>query len=446
MRRINAIAIVGLFLLVMPSMAAAAGSGLPSNSPPKASQITSRNYETPVPVTFYVNGFLDKGVFNFSVPPGSHSTLNITATYPWYEIPAIDRLIVIQYSLAPFPLSSSVPDWLSLTMPSSLATMANESSSSSILHIEIGGATQDGVRGSFALHALYTDPLTSTQVLEVIVFNITADSASSQSLPSTPLILSNNHPVISPLTTSSWALGAGLCDKSSTNPCGGVGIQWSSTTGVETTIESVPSFTESYTTYITLNAWFASGYLFQLVLAAPSSGSTWQESGWVLYPSGPACHFNTNTVTAGTLSWLMQIEYVGSPFNTWYFGDSQYSYQISSHCTLTSSTNLYSWNQEPFAFESFDTTGSNFNGLLMGVNPAFEYLYSGTWYNVPGAYVVNSNNANSWGNKVIGGGSSTPSVIGEGGHLQLSTLGTYELDLGYNLAYGTQTYGTRLMT
>jgi len=142
----------------------------------------------------------------------------------------------------------------------------------------------------------------------------------------------------------------------------------------------------------------------------------------------------------------MQIEYVGSPFNTWYFGDSQYSYQISSHCTLTSSTNLYSWNQEPFAFESFDTTGSNFNGLLMGVNPAFEYLYSGTWYNVPGAYVVNSNNANSWGNKVIGGGSSTPSVIGEGGHLQLSTLGTYELDLGYNLAYGTQTYGTRLMT
>ncbi len=87
---------------------------------------------------------------------------------------------------------------------------------------------------------------------------------------------------------------------------------------------------------------------------------------------------------------------------------------------------------------------------MMNANPVFNYLQGSTWYNPVGAYVVNSIDYISWGSYTIGGGTATPYAILEGGHLQCSTIGTYQLYLGYYAnsplyGCGTQTYATKLM-
>jgi len=63
--------------------------------------------------------------------------------------------------------------------------------------------------------------------------NITALSSASDTLPSQPITPMTGF--VSPSVYGpSWALGAGLCDKSNTNPCGGVGISWNTMSAFET--------------------------------------------------------------------------------------------------------------------------------------------------------------------------------------------------------------------
>ncbi len=277
---------------------------------------------TPVPLSFFINGQPDIGTFTVKSAAGSQFSLNVTATYPWATYAFATNSISIQYSVRAFPLAGVVPVWLGLSLAPSSLTLMRGSSSSTALVVAVAGAVSSGQRGSFSLNALYNDPVTKASVLHVMVINVTVDSTSGVALPST-IVHQEGSPNPDSLSAS-WALGAGLCDSSNTTPCGGTSISWGSQIGVSTTL-TVPSFTDSTTTYITLNGAPASGWIFQFVLLAPASGSTWQESLWVGNPQGQWCSYNTNTVSSGT-SWKMEILYVSSHGTTaWYAVDSQSS-------------------------------------------------------------------------------------------------------------------------
>lgn len=437
MRKVGVIASVGLLLLVTPFLALASSSSASSTS-------SSKNFMTPVSASFYINGFPDDGIYNFSVSPGSQVSLNVTATYPWAAFPSAGTF-TITYSLNPFPLSSAIPAWLEPFVSPPSSTLVRGIASSAVLQIGLGDMITDGGRGSFALHATYVDPISNRQIVHVIVINVTASSSPGPILVSR-VMAENSGPSVSP-STSSWALGAGLCDSSTTSSCSGGGISWKTVVGISTWLTVPTGFTDSSTTYITLNGIPApgGGWFFQMTLLAPSSGTTWQETVWVMGPNGYGCNFSPDSTTSGS-SWTMVILY-NSFYGIWYASDPNGSWQISSYCSVPSGSSFYSIDQEPFAFESYDLTYSHFTSLFLDATPVFQYEVSGTWYNPPGAYVVNANDASSWDGWAVGGGSATPSQVLEGGHLQCSSLNTYELNLGYytSVSCGTNTFGTKLM-
>jgi hypothetical protein len=210
-------------------------------------------------------------------------------------------------------------------------------------------------------------------------------------------------------------------------------------------------FTDSISSSIELNIAPANGWLIQFNLQAPAtSGNPWQENFQILGPGYPGCGYNLITAYPGN-SWFLEIRYLGSPQNSWTLTDPKRSYWLNTYCSgLPSSTTFYSQNQEFFAFESYDPTYTDFTSLFMDAPTLMQYSPNGaTWYNTPGAYVVNANNAGSWGSWVIGSNYPTPSQVVEAGHLQCSALKTYELNLGYwwNVcSSGTNTFGTQLMT
>lgn len=437
-------------LLITPAFPSAlAAVAATPGAPPNNGQTASTNLETPVPVTFYVDGVPDQGIFGFGAAPGSQFSLNVTATYPWTGFPSAESF-TIQYSLAPFPLPGVAPPWLGLSVSPSSSTMAKGSSSSTSLRVIVSKTMGDGSIGSFALHALYVDPVSDQHVLHVMVMNITTVSSSNEMPQSTkvPAVTSDSSPIGG---SGSWALGTGLCDSGSTGQCSGVGISWGSVVGIADWFTVPSGFTDSKTTAIVLTGSFASGWYFQFGLYAPTStgGTSWQETAWVISPGNSyACSFNTDTASSGN-PWEMQVVY-NSFYGIWYFSDPNSSWQVQFYCSgYASSSSFYAQNQEPFAFESHDTNGGDFANLLLDANPVFQYTFNlATWYNPPGAYVLNANDGSSWGSYIVGGGSLTPAGVVEGGHLQCSSLGTYELELGYytSVGCGTSSYRVRLMT
>ena len=226
------------------------------------------------------------------------------------------------------------------------------------MRIALSSQAQSGLEGSFALDANYTLPTTGLSYVFVIVINVTPSAAATDKLPSTPVSNSVSEAAASPLTSSSWALGAGLCDSSSTGsgtiaPCNGSGIVWSYYDAVDETF-TVPSYTNSVaTTYIELNANEAYDSLLQVVLIAPASGSTWQMQAWALFSNGGSCHFNTGTTSSGRIGETLELYWVSGLGWLEYNQPMPLSYQYSNYCSgMPSSSSFYDVNQEPFAVES----------------------------------------------------------------------------------------------
>lgn len=170
----------------------------------------------------------------------------------------------------------------------------------------------------------------------------------------------------------------------------------------------------------------------QYSLIAPTSGNTWQFQMQYLYSAGgPACIHNTGTYTSG-LSPFMEIVY--SSTHGWLAVDPSFSYIYSAFCTNVSALTVFGANgQEPFAFESYDSTGGDFNSLLISSNPIFQYSADGgsTWTNAPAAFVVDANGLAGWGSYVIGSNVATPANVVEAGFLQsCSGASLYQLYLG----------------
>ena len=411
------------------------------NSSSSAQPTTERAFATAIPAEFQINGAPDNGIMNLTLPEGQQSTINISAAY---HVPT-----TISFSIATFPLGTSLPPWLSFpSVPSSISLSEGRIGHTSLI-VGVDSSLQNGEQGLFALRAHYLDPSNSMSIIQVMVFRVQVNTFRNNMSTSPHTKSLESLDSLSPLTSTwtSWALGAGLCDSSSTSQCQSNGVSWNQVTAIKTSY-TIPNLKTQNATFITLNGSPASGYLLQFVVLMQNSNSYWEEQIQLLYPSSPACIVNLAQESSGA---SMSIE-IGRDSNGWFAYDynSLQNYYYSNYCSnVPTSSDFYSQNQEPFAFESYDDNGSDFSLVYINVNPTFEYLTGGNWVNPATAEVLNANDAGQWGSYVIGGGFSTPSEFSEAGNHQCSAISKYQIYIGYYtqgylLNCGTSTYDTPL--
>jgi hypothetical protein len=439
-RRISLL-LLAISPLIISSLASGSAYANPSASPAdRTTQAWGSNQ--PVFMPFWINGYPDVGVVNFSLPQGTDEQVEIYSQYP-FTLPNPTE-VPVNFTILPFPISSSLPSWLSVTTPQSIQ-VTSAIASNVTLAIEIASGTANGTRGVFELRATYVDPDEST-VIQVITIGITANSTvtSPQSIPFSQL-----RPVPDP---ADWALGVGVCASNNTGNCG-AGVSWSSVTAVKSSFTvpnwSPPSESNStQTTYITVNAGIAYNFILQVELcqeAAVCSGATttkWVEGFTTAQPlsgtNGVYYNYYPGTISGGSATTL-QIGYSTSYYGDWYaeIGSSQWAIEYYT-TTLPSVSSLFNYNQEPFAFESYDHVGSDFNGIYMNVNPATEY-YTSSWQN-PSEVVIVRNDAghSSWCGtgfcSIIGTQGtylSVPSSFLEAGHWQCpNQISNYQIYIG----------------
>lgn len=347
----------------------------------------------PMMIAFWINGFPDIGFVNFSLAQGKEAQLKISGQYA-VSLPNVSP-IPVSFSISPFPTWSSLPSWLTIRTPATMQA-TSKSVSSSNLPIEIASAAADGARGDFELRATYIDPMTGATVVQIMTIAITADSAV------TAIQSATFNPIKAPTvklppggSMSSWALGVGVCSSNNTGNCGSYGVNWNSATAVKSSFTvpdwSPPSESNStLVTYITVNAGVAFDSVLQVELcqeAAVCSGAS--TTNWVMgFTSaqplngtrGTYYNYFPGTISEGTATTL-QVGYSSSYTGGWYaeIGGSTWAYaSYLTHATIPSTTHLFNYNQEPFAVESYDLTGSDFNSLYMNVNPAANYYSTST--------------------------------------------------------------------
>jgi hypothetical protein len=408
---------------------------------PAVAQEAGTHVSNPTIPNFYVNGFYPyTGTFNYTRAPASSTSVNITATYPWSTYPSVANSIPLNYSIKPFPLSSSMPKWLAVSFSPSSEAMARGKSASTTMEITLSSEAQSGQSGWFALDAFSTEPVSGTSGVFVIDFQILVNNSATGALKS----MSVSNPSSGPLTpsppalASSWALGAGLCDSAKTTPCGGTSITWSSEDGTRDHF-TIPSFVTNGDGAVALMVNLASVasngslYVMQYLLWAPGSGTNWLLNMQIQYPhtNGTFCSHNTGTVSSSTYSTdTLEIYYSTG----WLAQDSDtgQNYLFSSNCSPGAPGSTASGAQEPFAIESTDGTSGDFSNLVLNVSPVFQYTSNGgsSWTNPAGAWVVDgcSTCISSWSNYVVGDGTATPSYIIEAGSSQsCSGATTYQV-------------------
>lgn len=132
-----------------------------------------------------------------------------------------------------------------------------------------------------------------------------------------------------------------------------------------------------------------------------------------------------------------------------YDGDTGRNYAYSSYCSsVPTSSGFTSENQEPFAFESYDSTASDFSSVYMNVNPAWSYATTGSFQTPAHDWAINSASAGSWG-YFVGGGGAVPSGFVIAGNAICSSLSVGQIYIGSNTqgilkSCGTQTYDVKL--
>jgi hypothetical protein len=134
---------------------------------------TTQSFVTPSAAYFYVNGKSVIGTMCYGVPTGS-STWNVTANYPWkiQNATAYPPPVGVEYAFAPFPLNSSIPTWLHLSMQPPYVALAAGQNSTAILELTLDSTVHDTQTANFAVHAYYTDPVSGSSVVDVIVLEL----------------------------------------------------------------------------------------------------------------------------------------------------------------------------------------------------------------------------------------------------------------------------------
>jgi len=146
---------------------------------PTSSSATNQSIVTPVLPAVYVNNQKVTQALCFSIPTRSQNW-NVTANYPWttgntntYPPP-----IRVDYSFAPFPLSGTIPGWLHVSIQPSYITLSDGQNSTATLHLALDSSYPEET-ANFALHANYTDPLSGSRVMDVIVLGLVVNGTST---------------------------------------------------------------------------------------------------------------------------------------------------------------------------------------------------------------------------------------------------------------------------
>ena len=459
-----------LSMLSTTSVGAFANTNMAANYSRQAAigSLSEMGLGDPVPANIYLNGSIDSGIMSFNARPGSESII-FEIAFPWASYPSISQNsnMVVSFAIYPFPAQSAIPSWVHVTVSApSLKVPYGESSSINLLITVDSTAPQTGTIGSFEIGSHYTDPVTglSETTFSVIRLNAgtpitTTNSPISNSAGGGPDYQLSTSSSVGQLSDRghgtgkdpSCAIGVGLCDSSAKTQCNNNGISWSSVTAVSSGI-SYPSLSPSAATFFTVNANIAPNMFLQITLLNPYGGShNWEVDLFYNDCSTNPCNYYNAPITGEGSSGSTTIEILYSSGWQALVGANQWPFAswISQCCP--SSTAFNSKAQEPFAFESYSTTQSDFSGMSNVQSPSFEYYLSGSWSNPPTGIVVNSNdgpaNSGSWPNIPVGGGVATPTWFLEGGHSQCSSVSSPNVDIGdtgYVCSGATNTYGTAL--
>jgi len=175
--------------VVTPSVTAATSSETQSTSCMNQSSTSSSstpsqgNVANPVGLNVYFDGSIFQGpMMGFDVNPGSHSAINVTATYPWAGFASMphDTCIPVSFSIGPFPANSNgntIPSWLHVSLSSPSAAMVYGSSSSVNLLVSADSSAPQGAVGSFELQVTYRDPASGESATDVNVLNLLASAS-----------------------------------------------------------------------------------------------------------------------------------------------------------------------------------------------------------------------------------------------------------------------------
>jgi len=267
--------------------------------------------------------------------------------------------------------------------------------------------------------------MTGWGIQHLITIGVTANSAA--------LLHQSKFTSFKPIPDpTSWAVGVGVCSGNNTGNCGGYGTNWNQASAVESTF-TVPSW--GYTCGGTCNPSFfvetigiAYNYVIQLAIGQwwegasnSTSPSLWgEEIAWVKpLSSAPNNYGSYNVGTFSSSSSItMKLGYTASEWyatdggaTTWYFN--------GYFANVPSVTTIAQYNQVPFAFESYDTTGTDFNSLYVSVSPTVQY-YTSSWHTPLSAVVVPGNAGHSaWCGSgfcaFVGGNTSVPSSYVDAG-------------------------------
>jgi hypothetical protein len=135
------------------------------------------HFATPVTPAFTVGGEQDVGTMCFTLPLKSQSSLNVTASMPYTGFS--NYTTAIEYSFAPFPLDSTFPSWLHLSMSPPYVVMQDGKNVTATLQITFDSSVQNGQTGNFAIHANFNDPESGSSVEHVMVVEVVASSSAS---------------------------------------------------------------------------------------------------------------------------------------------------------------------------------------------------------------------------------------------------------------------------
>jgi hypothetical protein len=404
----------------------------------------------PVTVDIYLNGSIVSGTMNFNMRPGSTSIINLKTVYPWASYSTLSRgsTIAIDFGTSPFPVASTTPSWLHVSIPSSL-TMEYGQNPSTSLSATVDKTATPGTAGSFEVTAHYIDPVSGHPDTEISVVRITvsgplpgaasqtslAGAATTSAVSRIPSISheQSDHQPHHSLRDPSWAIGVGLCDNSDKSQCNSSGIGWSSVNAVYTNA-AYPSLTPSSDTYFTVNARISSAYYLQFTLLNPYGGTNnWQLQLWFIDCSSGCTYYHANMGSAGA-SGTEYMEILHDSTNGWEALDTSNTWTWSAYVTQCcgTSTTFYGAAQEPIAFESYSTTSGDFSGMEKLQSPSFKYSTNGgfAWSSPPVGILVDSNGA--WGGYKIGdSNTAVPTWFLEGGHSQCSSVSSPNVDIGY---------------
>jgi hypothetical protein len=477
-RSSSVLLILGVLLISMlsTSVSAYANTSAAANTSRQATNNSgsAAGLADPVLAGIYLNGSADSGIMSFNAQPGSESVI-VDFAFPWAN-PSVspNSTVVVTFAIYPFPAhGGAIPSWLQVaTSVPSITVPYGKSSSMSLLIRVDPTAPETGAIGSFEVGCHYVDPVSGYSVTQLVVVRLNAGIplTSANSTINHSIGVGQNHESSPGASQSqatgiwhghgkdpSWALGVGLCNSSAKTQCGNTGISWSSVTAVSVGL-SYPSLSppSGSPVFFTVNAIIDPNMFLQAVLENPSNGTNNHNWELVLFyndcSSNPCNYYAANIANEGSSGSNTMEIYYSSGWNV-LFGANSYPFASWITQCCPSSTTYYGVAQEPFAFESYDSTQSVFSGMSNTQSPSFEYYSSGSWNNPSTGYVVNSNDspscspAGSWPYTAVGECVATPSWFLEGGNTQCTGVSSPDVDIGdtgYVCTGATNTYATAL--